>query len=91
MSGKAPLLCGDFGLVPLPQRQAWRDKIARHLTSLARDKDARLIPDWKRDEQMAPARLYIKLLLEAGVSDLSAIVGAYSTIEEQRSAYARTQ
>lgn len=91
MSNREPVLCGDFSLVPVPQRQAWRDAAARHLTSIARDRDDKLIPKWKKDEQLGPARLYIKLLVEAEVNDLSAIVSAYTLIAEQRTTYARTQ
>jgi len=91
MSSSGPVLCGDFSLVSVPQRQAWRDAAARHLTSLARDRDDKLIPKWKEDEQIGPARLYIKLWCEVGVSEMSAIVAAYTSITEQRTTYARTQ
>ncbi len=91
MSSREPILCGDFSLIPVPQRQAWRDAAARHLTSVARDRGDKLIPKWKEDEQLGPARLYIKLLMELGVNDLSAIVSAYTLITEQRTTYARTQ
>ena len=91
MSDGGPVLRGDFSLVPVSQRQAWRDAAARHLTSLARDREDKLIPKWKEDEQLGPARLYIKLLCESGVSEMSAIVSAYTTITEQRTTYARTQ
>ena len=91
MSSREPVLCGDFSLVPVPQRQAWRDAAARYLTSAARDREDKLLPKWKEDEQLGPARLYIKLLVEAGVNDLSAIVSSYTLLTEQRTTYARTQ
>ena len=91
MSSSGPVLCGDFGLVALPQRQAWRDAAAQNLTSLARDREDKLLPKWKEDEQLGPARLYIKLLGEAGINEMSAIVAAYTSITEQRNTYARTQ
>ena len=85
-----PTLCGDFCLVPAPQRQGWRDSLARHLVALARDSGEKLIPAWKQEEQIKSARLYVALLLEAGIDDLSAIVAAYTNTSEQRQTYART-
>lgn len=77
--------------MPVAQRQAWRDVAARFLTEVARDQNEKLLSRWKADEQIAPARLYIKLLVESGQNDLSAIVAAYTSIAEQRTSYARTQ
>ena len=91
MPGKDPILCGDFCLISVPQRRAWRDVAARHLTGLARDRNDKLLPEWKSEEQVGPARLYIKLLGESGICDLSAIVADYTNMAEQRSTYARTQ
>lgn len=87
---KSPVLCGDFSLIPVDQRQAWRDAAALHLVSLVRDRENRLLPKWKADEQLAPARLYIKLRAELGRCHLSDIVAAYTTISEQDPTYART-
>lgn len=92
MKGKdKPNLCGDFSAIPLNERLVWRDAAARHLTSIARDRHEKLLPKWKADEQLAPARLYINLLLESGVKDLSGIVRAYTLLKEQRNTYARNQ
>ncbi len=77
----APLLCGDGSLIPVPQRQAWRNAAAEHLLQIAKDERGAPLPSWKIQEQRAPARLYIKLLLDTGISDLSAIVTAYTTTQ----------
>lgn len=91
MEGRVPSLRGDFALITTRQRQAWRDAAAWHLTSIMRDQDDKLLPKWKQDEQLEPARLFIKLMREQGVDDLPTIVAHYTSIVEPRPTYARTQ
>ena len=91
MSGHKAVLCGDFGRVSATEQQEWQDAAARHLTKLARDIDGKLLSKWKQDEQLNPARVYIKLLLESGIDDLSAIVTAYTKVPEKPTQYARTE
>lgn len=90
MSGN-PVLCGDFCLIPVAQRQGWRDSAAKHLLGQARDENQQLLSEWKRQEQLGPARQYIALQLAAGVESLSAIVATYMTIEETHPSYARSE
>lgn len=86
-----PQLCGDFCLIPLWERQEWRDAGARYMVGLARGENGKPMPAWKIDEQLQPARLYFQLLFDAGVHDLSAIVAGYTLTTEPRPSYARTQ
>lgn len=88
---QTPLLCGDFSLIPVPQRQGWRDCAAKSLLAQARTRDNELLPEWRQQEQLEPARLYIQLQLEQGAENLSAIVRTYMSIEEPNPSYARTE
>lgn len=68
---KEPALHGDFCIVPVDERIAWRDGLARHLINQVAPAD---LPGWKRSESVGPMRATIAVLLDEGVRQISDFV-----------------
>lgn len=53
----------DFGLISVPEQIEWRDALSH---SILKQMD---LPDWKREEQVAPTNLTIACLAESGLTN----------------------
>lgn len=69
----APTLVGDFCLVPVEERTAWRNALARDIVEGLRLPSGYPLPAWKIEEQIAPINLAVTILIEQGITDVPAL------------------
>lgn len=84
----APVLTGDFSLIPVVERLQWRDALSRHLLERMRSPNGFPLAEWKIEEQVVPMNLVIDGLLESGVTELHAIEESLGLDGAIRSDYA---
>lgn len=91
MTSALPSFAGEFSLVPVEERLAWRDALARHLLNQMRAKNGGPLPHWKVEEQIVPTNLAVAALIERGVVEPRAIEEQLCSDGANRNDYASSK